>query len=361
METVRGILATDAEAAKIIALRPGVVIRLSVKEGQFVRRGQALVTVRLEQQYATGLTATQEQLAAVQAQQRLTTGQVGATQDRARSERAGLAATITNDRQQRVELEGQVRIQQQIVDSLQRILDRYQPIAEKGFISKTEIDRREQELLNAQQGLAHIRQQITTLKGDEAKAVTALDRSRAEESAQAANLRTSAEGFRLQQSQLRAAQSYVITAPIDGIVAALQTGVGRTVDPSLSLMTIVPRDATMHAELYAPTRAIGFVKPGQEVRLLYDAFPYERFGSYAGRIRAVSRVALDPRQIDAPFKIEEPVYRVTVVPDHQTVIGYGENVRLQPGMTLAANVILERRSFVDWLLEPLNAIAKRDR
>lgn len=44
--------------------------------------------------------------------------------------------------------------------------------------------------------------------------------------------------------------------------------------------------------------------------MLYDAFPYQRFGSFKGTVRSISRVALDPRQIDAPFKIEEPVYRV---------------------------------------------------
>jgi hypothetical protein len=44
----------------------------------------------------------------------------------------------------------------------------------------------------------------------------------------------------------------------------------------------------LQAEIYIPSRAIGFVKPGQEVRLLYDAFPYQRFGAYRGRVVAAS-------------------------------------------------------------------------
>ncbi|MGK3796914.1 hypothetical protein, partial [Enterococcus faecium] len=86
------------------------------------------------------------------------------------------------------------------------------------------------------------------------------------------------------------------------------------------------------------------------------AFPYERFGSFKGTVRAVSRVALDPRQLDAPFKVDEPVYRVSVTPEKQRVNGYGEVVKLQPGMTLSANIILERRSFLEWILEPLNSV-----
>lgn len=361
VEPARGLLSTNTDTAKIIALRAGIVLRLAAKEGQVVHRGQALATVQVEQQYAEGVRATQEELVVVQAQQKLATGQIGPTHDRAASERAGLAAAIVNDRQQRSDLEGQITFQNQIVRSLQSMLDRYRPIADKGYISKTEMDRREQELLTAQQSLAHLRQQITSLRGEEAKAATELDRSRAEEANQTAAVRSSVEGFRLQQSQLKGAQTYVLTAPINGIITALQTSVGRTVDPAVPLMSIVPEDATVHADLYAPSRAVGFVKPGQEVRLLYDAFPYERFGSYTGRIVTISRVALDPRQIDAPFKMDEPVYRLTVVPDQQSVTGYGEKIRLQPGMTLAANIILERRSFLDWLLEPLNAVIKRNR
>ena len=96
------------------------------------------------------------------------------------------------------------------------------------------------------------------------------------------------------------------------------------------------------------------------MRLLYDAFPYQRFGSFAARVTSVSRVAIDPRQLAAPLEVEEPVYRIEVAPDAQTVAAFGEAQPLQPGMTLTANLILDRRSFLDWLLTPLNAVLQRN-
>jgi membrane fusion protein len=95
------------------------------------------------------------------------------------------------------------------------------------------------------------------------------------------------------------------------------------------------------------------------VRLLYDAFPYQRFGSFTGRIARVSRTAMDPRELNVPLKIEEPVYRIEVTPGAQTVEAYGESLPLQPGMSLTASLILERRSFLDWLLTPLRAVKNR--
>ena len=265
------------------------------------------------------------------------------------------------DRQQASAVEGQIAIQEQVVTTLKEAMNRVAPAADHGFVSRTDMDRRRQELLLAQGEVARLRQQLAGLNADEARAGGQLRQSEAEEHAQANTARSSLEGLKAQASQLRGAQAYVLTAPVDGLVTALQSGVGRTVDATLPLMTVVPRDAPVHAELYAPSRAIGFVKPGQEVRLLYDALPYERYGSFRGRVQTISRVALDPREIAAPLRAEEPVYRVSVVPEHQVVSAYGEHVRLQPGMTLAANIVLERRSFLDWLLEPLRAVVNRDR
>ena len=74
------------------------------------------------------------------------------------------------------------------------------------------------------------------------------------------------------------------------------------------------------------------------------------------------RVAIGdrPRQLAAPIAVDEPVYRIRVVPNSQAVAAFGERHPLQPGMSLTANVILDRRSFLAWLLTPLNAVLRRN-
>ena len=126
------------------------------------------------------------------------------------------------------------------------------------------------------------------------------------------------------------------------------------------LMVIVPTEAELSAELYAPSRAVGFVEPGKETRLIYDAFPYQRFGSFEGSVASISRIAIDPRETDIPFPFEEPVYRISVSLDEQAIEAFGEPAPLQAGMTLQANIVLERQSFLAWLLQPLNAVLKRN-
>lgn len=359
-EMSRGILETNVETVKIVAAHPGIITQLSAKEGQPVRRGDVLATVQIDQQYGKGLGAAQEGLSAVNAQERLGGRQEEADKRRGRSERSGLIAMIASAREQYTNVEGQVTIQQQVVQSLEDAYERYKPIASRGFISQSQMDTREQQILSAREQLAQLQQQLITLKNSALQASAELDKSQADEDSQTIGVRSSVEQMKVQGAQLRAQQTYVLVSPVDGIVSALQSGIGRTVDASLPIMTIVPAHAVLHAEIYLPSRSVGFVRPGEEVRLLYDAFPYQHFGSFKGTIKSVSEVALDPRQVDAPLKFDEPVYKVRVDPERQTVNAYRKQMRLQPGMSLSANIVLERQSFLQWFLEPLNAVMKRD-
>jgi membrane fusion protein len=102
-----------------------------------------------------------------------------------------------------------------------------------------------------------------------------------------------------------------------------------------------------------PTRAIGFIRPGQPVRVLYDAFPYQNFGTYSGRTVKVSQTILTSTDVSVPVTLKEPVYRVTAELDRPDIDAYGQKIPLQSGMLLKADIILEKRSLLNWLLAPL--------
>ena len=102
-----------------------------------------------------------------------------------------------------------------------------------------------------------------------------------------------------------------------------------------------------------PSRAIGFVKPGQRVKLMIDAFPFQHFGTQQGVIDTVSQTVLAPNEILGAVALKEPAYRVTVRLDRQTVAAYGQAIPLQPDMSLQADITLEQRSLIAWLLNPL--------
>lgn len=358
-ESARGYLTTRSASAKVVALRPGQIAELFVAEGDVVQQGQRLATIRTEERDGGGASAIANSLEAIAGQRALSERQVRLAQERAESERARLSATISGLDQQDADLRAQIELQGQAVASARNMWERLEGLTSSGFISQVEIERRRQTHIGTQQELARLRQQRNAVAADRRRANAELDRIDADASSEVVAARSAAATLTLQEARLRSERSYSLTAPTTGRVAAMQASLGRTVESSVPLMEIVPENSELKAQIYVPSRAIGFVRPGQDVRLLYDAFPYQRFGSFSGRVTRVSNSVIDPRQLAAPLEVQEPVYQVEVALQAQSIDAFAERVALRPGMTLTASLILDRRSLLDWLLTPLNAVLRR--
>jgi membrane fusion protein len=133
----------------------------------------------------------------------------------------------------------------------------------------------------------------------------------------------------------------------------LQASPGQAADPKRLQLQIVPTNSPLQAELFIPVRAIGFVEVGQDVRILFDAFPYQRFGTYHGRIVKVSQTVLLDSDVVGPIKLKEPAYTATVALDRPDITAHGKKIPLQPDMSLSADIILEKRTLANWILSPL--------
>ncbi|MEP3423016.1 MAG: HlyD family efflux transporter periplasmic adaptor subunit [Erythrobacter sp.] len=359
IETVPGVLKTDIPSAKVIATQTGVVIELAVSEGQLVAQGDTLLVINSDRETAAGGDVAGRGIGALEARKGLSEFQVSLASSRAAAERSRLASVITSAEDQAASLFEQIALQDQVVASNQEIFDRVGEVVEQGFVSRVEFERRRQTLLSSQQSLVTLKQRRMASLAEASQARSQLTSVNIDAAQGISRIQENLQSMTAEQARLEGEQSYVIKAPISGRVATLATGEGRAVSLARPLMVIVPAEAKLTAELYAPTRSIGFVEPGKETRLLYDAFPYQRFGSFEGRVASISRIAVDPRETDIPFPFEEPVYRVQVSLERQSVEAFGQLAPLQPGMTLQANIVLERQSFLAWILKPLNAVVNR--
>jgi membrane fusion protein len=68
---------------------------------------------------------------------------------------------------------------------------------------------------------------------------------------------------------------------------------------------------------------------------------------------AVSQTILTGADVGGPVALKEPAYRVVARLDRPDVDAYGQRMPLQPDMPLRADVILDRRPVIAWLLDPL--------
>jgi len=353
-ETVQGIVMPSGGVIRIAAPRTGTITEVLAHEGDIVREDQVLVRVVSEETNASGLGSDTTILDALKQQQSIIEEQIRNENDHARSERERLEAQILGFGTEIDQLESQRKLQAELAKNARAHYERAIPLRDQGIIAAPEFQNRRQAVLNEEQSLASFDERLSAKRNDLKQAQLSLERQPMEAADRVATLRRSLADVVQRAAEIEGRRRYIVRAPLAGRVTSVVAAVGRRVDPKIPLLSIVPTDSRFEAELYVPARAIGFVAPGQTVRLLYDAFPFQSFGSYRGTVESVAATMLQPSDLPEPVLVlREPTYRVKVALERQTVDAFGREVALQPDMTLRADIILERRLLIEWLLEPL--------
>ncbi len=356
---VVGYLAPSLGLIKIHTPQTGRVMEKRVREGQAVKQGDTLLVISSER--ATSGTAE------IQAAM---LGELAARRDSLRRELAKqaeidrLGASGLRDRIRGLEAElaqagTQLKIQRSRVASAERTVRRNAELLDRRFVSEAAMQLREEELLDQRGQLAAIERSITGLQRE-------LDAARVELAASALRRANNGAGLERQISEIEqqltegeARREVVLVAPADGTVTNVFAEVGQTVSSERPLLSILPAGAALEARLLVPTRAAGFIRAGQEVALRYQAFPYQRFGHHLGRVVAVGRSVIQPSEAGLPVAVQEPVYLVTVSLLAQNVSAYGQDLALQAGMMVDADVRIDRRSLIAWLFDPVLSVAGR--
>ncbi|MDN7424527.1 HlyD family efflux transporter periplasmic adaptor subunit [Burkholderia dolosa] len=339
----------------------GTVADTRVREGQRVAAGAELLTISAE--VATELGGTRETVTRQLKFQRsrLETDLTSLSQLSSEAQR-GLQtrAAALDDQLKQIARQNAQRLRQ--AELAQRQLDKLRSMRELGYTSNSQVEQQEGVLLDAQarlqelarqrvdvgQQLAQTRQQLRELplttrnqQNDIRRKLADIDRSIAENEAR---------------------RTIILRAPLPSVVAALLAKPGQIVNAGQSAVSLLPQGAPLEAQLMVPSRAIGFVRTGARVVLRYEAYPFQKFGQQFGRVTVVSRTALSPQEVanlTGRTNVPEQLYRVVVALDRQDIVAYGKHEALRPGMALEADVLIDRRRLIEWVLEPLYALGRR--
>lgn len=358
-ETAPGWLTPDQGVVRAAALSGGQVGEILTTEGSVLQIGDPIARLRLDQETEDGGSGDQI-LAALQAQ-------TEAAQEAARAEIAGLNAEVLR---LEASLEGLQRERHEVVDqiSLQREqvtlaldqIERAVQLSERGFLSGRELDDRRQRALSARQALATFERTLATLDREITNTRSGIETIPLQIEAAEARARSAQASLQERLSGQAARTVALVVASTASRVAALPVRPGQTVAAGETIAVPVPDGGQLIAELYLPTRAVGFIKPGQEVRLRIEAFPHQRFGTAAATITSVSRTVLAPEEATIPgLVLNEPVFRVEAALEVDEIEAYGETIPIQPGLLVTADIIIDRRNLIEWLFDPLFAAGRR--
>lgn len=352
---VTGQLVPSLGVSTVVAASNGVVARLVPQEGDRVDAGDALVRIDTPRAIANGqdaLVAIREDMAARDSSVlELANSQIAQLD----AQRTGTARQLDAARKELAQVEQAIATRRAQVRLGRETLARYRSIADEKFVSQVQVDQQELAMLDLLHEQQSLERQATSVRRGIAQMEQALQEIPAQRRGQQATMARDRALIRQERVQHEASGALLIKAPVSGLVANRLVEPGQAVQAGQPLLSLLPEGSLLEAQLLVPSRSIGFIEAGDKVQLRYQAYSYQKFGHYSGRVIRVSRSAVTGPST-AGGQPSEPYYRVQVRLDSQSVMVYGKPEPLRPGMLLDADILSERRRLYEWLLEPLYSL-----
>jgi len=352
-ERVEGYLALDTGAARVLITDAGRITDLVVKEGDEVRAGDPLARVSFDRSLGTGASSSETAAREIGSRRTILEKEQAQWKELGEQQSAQLRRRMQDLQNEIAQIDNEMKLQETRIKSAKDQAERYRAYANDKFVSDVLLRQKMDEVTDQEIKLQALKRQRGQVERD-------LGAARMEEPSIQLRARAQVEQVERQiselkqgMSQVEAQRETVIRAPMAGVVTNVAVNRGQSVAADTPLVTVLPKGSGMHVELLVPTRAIGFLKPGQEVVLRYEAFPYERFGQYHGVITEIGRNVWTSGERVGPLQAREPVYRVDVALESQTVAALGQELPLRPGMLVNADLLLEKRSILEWIFEPV--------
>lgn len=364
---VAGILLPQKGLIKIQSPRPGIVIERRVREGQHVSAGDVLYVLSGEI-----MSSDPKKPGEKKAISTAILDALSAQHDSMKKERAKLPETYGLQyghllrRKSNLDLELQ-KVDQEIALQIKRIdsaalqQQRYLKLEAQGYLSPLASQQKNDDVLDQQSRLENIRRGRLSLIREIADAGNELTLLASKSTRERAEY--DRKIFELDQTSAAAqsASRILITAPQSGTVAAVLVESGQMIN-NQTMLTVLPENSELEAQLFVPGTAVGFVKIGDKLSLRIAAYPYLKFGKIEGRVMEVSQTSISPQEMPGqlnPMKRSaldsngEAMFRVKVAMNKQTFSINGTPRPMLSGMEFDTEIVQERRSLLGWILEPL--------
>ena len=359
---VQGKLQPSQPVQDIDAPLPGVVEAVLVNEGQTVRKGQQLlrfdprdVKAKLEADTINrdGLrnqVAISRVLLGEESSSALTANQ----KELLNSIRSQNNASETSDEERLKRARTRLAGYRQSLQTALTIADRYRRLLNDGAASELQVLSSEEKVVQLQNDIQTVQREVAVLEATSVSNTSARDaglRQSIED-----NLRRIAELEReITQSRLDLARINV-TAPIEGVVFDLRISRGSLVERNEQrpLLKLIPQD-NLQAKVYIPNGAIGFIRPDQAAEISLTSFPAGDYGYLPATVQRVGSDALTPDEQRRVLGTNaEGLYFPAVLKLSQQALTVGKrDIRLQPGMSLTADIHLRNRRFISAITDML--------
>jgi membrane fusion protein len=354
--TVPGYLVPDKGLIKVYALRSGVISHIHVKKGEQVKKYDPIFTLNMKIGLEQGgdidtmlLTEiTEQKISLVSRLEQLRINHIVLLQ-RLKEKVASFEQSVSQLNRQRVLQVERLELAKEQMLSLENL-------TRNGNVARVNYTRRKELWLEQKQSLLGLDQRLLDSKNAIDEAHYLIQLAPTQYLNNEAQLRFELSSATQREVEITGRRGHVIRSPVSGTVSTISVKEGQTTPAGLPLLALLPEDSELEANLYIPSRSIGFIETGQAIKIRFDAFPYQRYGIYKGNVMLVANNILSVNELPALIASSEPMYKVTAQLEKQQIQSYGKQWPLQAGMMIEADIVLEHSTLIRWLLDPIYSL-----
>lgn len=365
----------------------GIVQEILVKEGELVKQGQVLMRMDARLAEADAKTISNDLALRSMQLRRIDAELTGKPLERKAGDPTDLYRQVESQYRDRRRSYADVREQaqeafkkaqseydsakevlaklQQITPILKQQADSYAEMGKDGYVAKMTVLEKQREYLERSQDLRAQESTVASLDAAVKQARKQLDQITSKYHSDLQNERVEAGGHhrKLEQDKLKQEHKtglLELKAPQSGIVKDIATHtIGTVVSPGTVLLTIVPENEPLVAEIMIKNEDVGFVYPDQQVKVKLASYPFAEYGMLDGTVTHVHADSNSDSQAQPKdstgAKPASPMlsYKAIVSLSSQILETESKKLRLVPGMQVVAEINQGNRTVMQYLLSPV--------
>jgi len=369
--SARGKVIPDGEMKILQPLETGVVSKILIKEGDFVRKGQVLMEID-PSTIEPELASMQKNLQQIQLEKnrlKAAAGQggfIGSTGDAesARTQKDLYSASINSLSSQLTAKQMELnRVEEQSKTARSEIkhysillkisLDKESRMSQVAdILSKDEYDKAVDDVTTNRTGLqsstfklSELNEQKRQIKEEIAYISANFKETNLKDLSEREKQATQLDA-QIQQASFKNTKQKIV-APVDGFVNSLLIHtVGGVVTPAEKLISVVPINTPLMIKSTVLNKDIGFVEKNMPVQIKIDTFDFQKYGILNGKVKIVSKNSIDDQKLG-------PVYEVYITPIDKSVMVEGKRQYISSGMSLSSEIKVGKRRIIEFFIYPL--------